>query len=60
MSENSIVLKAACIQAAATIYAESTARSGRGSDQDQAVTQTMQLARKLLAAAIEEGAWTEQ
>jgi hypothetical protein len=44
-------LKAACIQAAATIYAESTARSGRSSDPDSAATQTMLLAKKLFDAA---------
>ena len=52
-------LKAACIQAAATIYAESTARSGRGSDPDQAVAQTMRLARKLFRIA-QESDWSAE
>ena len=54
MAEPMTLIKAACIQAAATIYAESTARSGRGSDPDQAVAQTMNLARKLFNVAKDE------
>jgi hypothetical protein len=48
------LIKAACIQAAATIYAESTARSGRNSDTEQAVEQTIRIAAKLFHAANEE------